>query len=232
MSGDTERCYLGKYTGPPEFPMPWQVGSFMKEPSYFSRFYKIMKFRDYCSFFDNNGTGKLSFDASPEYFDMVGVEERVKQECPDSKFIVLLRNPIKRAWSHYWHEVLNNKSENLPFMEAIQRSGPCYCNVYFYSYLRRGHYAEHLERWFSLFPREQFKVYIMEEFYSDTRNWGAIQAWLGLRTRVRIEQWPYNTTLTKGYPRITEDVESYLRGYYKPHNHNLKELLEIEELPW
>lgn len=231
ISGGPERTYIGKYTGPKEFPMPWSVGSFMKETSYFSRFYKLMDLRDYRSFFDNNGNGMLAFDGSPEYLDMVGVETRVRRDCPNARFIVLLRNPVDRIWSHYWHEVKSNLSEALPFEEAINRTMSCYCSEYFFGYLRRGHYAEHLLRWFEKFPRDRFKVYIMEEFFSDTENYKGLQKWLGLNPIVELESYEHHTTLEDGYPEMPEETRMYLERYYSGRNQELRELLG-RELPW
>jgi hypothetical protein len=228
---DQDMCYIGQFSGPDEFPMPWSVGAYMKETSYFSRFYNTLSFTDYCSFFDNNGNGKLSFEASPEYLSMDGVDARIKDACPNAKFVVMLRDPVKRAWSQYWHEVKNTEREQLPFAEAIQRSGPCFCNQYFYSYLPRGHYAEHLERWWSVFPEERFRVYFMEEFFSDTWYFKDLQEWLGL-TIAGLDIYPRSTTLSKGYPEMQEYVKLLLQDYYKPHNARLKKILNREELPW
>ena len=228
----SDGIYIGKFAGPGEMPlnMPWSVGAYMKETSYFSRFYSIMDIEDYYSFFDNNGTGKISYDASPEYFGMEGVEERIKDTCPDARFIVLLRNPVERAWSHYWHEVKVNETETLLFEKAIQRRTICFCDDYFFSYLSRGHYAEHLERWFSLFPKHRFKILFMEEFFSDTNNFVDLVGWLGLRP-ADLNKYPVDTTLPDGYPDMNVDTENMLREYYEPHNERLKELLG-RELPW
>ncbi len=229
----SDGIYVAKLSSPEEIAMtmPWSAGAYMKETSYFSRFYDIVDFKDYCSFFDNNGNGKISYDASPEYFDMKGVESRIKNDCPDARFIVLLRDPVKRAWSHYWHEVKVNLTEELPFQEAIQRSTVCFCNKYFYAYLLRGHYAEHLDRWFSVFPRDRFKIYFMEEFFSDVSHFYDLQDWLGLDI-AELNKYPVDTTLPDGYPEIDENNEAYLRGYYRPHNERLKKILNREELPW
>jgi len=228
----SDGIYIAQLSGPEEVPliMPWSIGAYMKETSYFSRFYDIMDFKDYCSFFDNNGTGKISYDASPEYFDMKDVDGRILEKCPDARFIVLLRDPVKRAWSHYWHEVKVSQTEKLPFQEAIQRGTVCFCDEYFYAYLSRGCYAEHLERWFSLFPRDRFKILFTEEFFSDTENFIDLVEWLGLRP-ADLNKYPRDTTLPDGYPEISEEDESYLKGYYRMHNQKLEELLG-RELPW
>lgn len=222
--------YIGSYTGPDDFPLPWQPGTLMKECSYFSRFYKVITFEDYCSFFDNNGNGKISFDASPEYFNMNGVDTRIKEACPDARFIVILRDPVRRIWSQYWHEVRNNQVESLTFEEAVNRGGNCLCNQYFFSYLSRGCYADHLERWWKIFPKERFIIYFMEEFFQDLWHYQHLQEWLGLDL-VEIPEYPVSTTLPDGYPDMPDNIKLDLQEFYKPHNERLKELLG-RELPW
>lgn len=226
----SDGVYIGKFTGPREFPMPWRAGSLMKECSYFSRFYKVMSLEDYYSFFDNEGNGRISFDASPEYLTMPNVDTRIEDHCPDAKFIVILRDPVKRIWSHYWHEVINNQVETLPFEQAVNRAGYCFCDQYFFSYLSRGCYADHLERWWKIFPRERFLICVMEEFFQDFRHYRDLQKWLGLEPE-EITEYPVSTTLPDGYPSMPEKTEKDVRRFYKPRNERLKELLG-RELPW
>ena len=70
----------------------------------------------------------------------------------------------------------------------------------------------------------------MEEFFSDTEHFTDLVQWLGLRP-AELNKYPVDTTLPDGYPEMDENTESYLRGYYKPHNRKLEELLR-RELPW
>ena len=227
-----EGVYLGKFVGAVGFAV-WEPGEVLKEPSYFSRFHHVMSLDDYFSLFDNDGNGRYGFDASAEYLDSVGVEERIKEVCPDTRFIVMLRDPVKRVWSHYWHEVKVNKSEILPFEEAVQRSEVCFCNKFFFAYLSRGRYADHLERWFSVFPRDRVRIYFTEEFFANTEgHFVDVQNWLGLKPIISISEYPSHSTLPDGYPEMNSDTERVLRDYYAPFNERLRVLLGREELPW
>jgi hypothetical protein len=63
--------------------------------------------------------GKLvSGEATPYYIFHPLVPDRVYKLFPNVKLIVLLRNPVDRAWSHYHHEVRGG-FEQLSFEEAI-----------------------------------------------------------------------------------------------------------------
>lgn len=113
----------------------------------------------------------LLLDASPSYSAaplpcfgsnssipsrMAGVPARIKSVSPDAKFIYLLREPVKRTYSSYWHNVRGGY-EKLPFREAIDK------NSY---YLRMGHYYEQIQLYFEFFKPEDFLILLFEDFIS------------------------------------------------------------------
>lgn len=94
------------------------------------------------------------------------------------RFIVILRNPVLRAYSHYcharknwlpgskWVEEMGYTVENLSFSDAIEQE---YERMVFdpyhsrhLSYFAKGLYSSQLGRWFELFDRNQFKILILE----------------------------------------------------------------------
>ncbi len=103
------------------------------------------------------------------------------QRLPDVKLIVLLRDPVTRALSHYNHEcargretlsfedALDAEADRLREAEARSREDPRYYSYELrnVSYLWRGMYASQLKRWFSYFPREQFLVLQSEALFED-----------------------------------------------------------------
>lgn len=94
------------------------------------------------------------------------------------KFIVSLRNPIDRAYSHYCHAItnwgknqyrkLNYPIENLSFEKAIQqediRLKSCKFHIRHLSYFSKGLYDIQLKRYFKLFCKSNFFIYTLEEF--------------------------------------------------------------------
>ena len=131
----------------------------------------------YRAHFGPLGDPGLNLDSSPYYLFHPAVPQRLHDLLPDAKLIVLLRDPVRRAYSHYWHE-RDKKRETLGFEDAIaaepERLGDAHQQLaagtlqrshahQHFSYLARGRYAEQLERWFTLFPREQFLVLRFED---------------------------------------------------------------------
>jgi hypothetical protein len=120
-------------------------------------------------------------EGSPYYLAHPHAPYRIAETLPDVKLIALLRDPVERAYSHYHHEVARG-FEDLSFDEALEqeptrlageiermRDDPSYNSFAFqhHSYLSRGRYAEQLEVWYGLFPKEQILVLRSEDLFSD-----------------------------------------------------------------
>lgn len=91
---------------------------------------------------------------------------RLAAFLPDAKYIVALRNPVRRAWSHYWNEVGKGR-EKLSFKKAIaaenERSEKsAYARLHL-SYVARGFYQRSLKAFFQHFDPSRVKVIILEQ---------------------------------------------------------------------
>lgn len=104
--------------------------------------------------------GRPCGEATPIYIYWPRSLERIAAYNPAMRLIVLLRDPVERAWSHWRMEHFRGV-EPLGFADAIrsgrhrlfERAPWGYDRVH--SYVERGFYADQLERLFAIFPREQ-----------------------------------------------------------------------------
>lgn len=190
--------------------------------------------------------GKQNFitgEASPYYLFHPHVPERVAQVVPGAKLIMLLRNPVDRAYSHYYHEV-ELGHEKLSFEEALaQEEARTHeeCarivadkryrsyNHQHYTYLSRGIYANQLQRWLNLFPREQILVIKSEDFYADPD--GIFQqtlAFLDVRALGQRPSQMYERHNRSTYKqaKMEPHIRKRLIAYFEPHNDRLYKLLE------
>ena len=107
---------------------------------------------------------------SPLYVYEPAVAERIAGLVPDARLAFILRNPIDRAYSHYWHEVRYGW-ERLPFREALAREDDRLKRGFearrHYSYVDRGRYSHQLKRYFKVFPRDKIHIEITEQFSGD-----------------------------------------------------------------
>jgi len=95
---------------------------------------------------------------SPVYFYDPEAPTAIKEQFPNAKLIVVLRNPIDRAYSEYWMFRNSFKIENRPFDEAIREKGTMH--------IQKGLYYKQLTRYLKYFDRNQICVV----FFDDIRK--------------------------------------------------------------
>lgn len=92
---------------------------------------------------------------STTYLTSRKAPERIADLNPDVKFVVMLRDPVDRTYSHYWH-VLRTGIAFTDFETTIERAPG--------TMLKRSLYSRGLERYFKYFDRDQFKFVFLERF--------------------------------------------------------------------
>jgi hypothetical protein len=105
---------------------------------------------------------RLTGEATPSYFRHVGlVADRMRSLYGDlpPRFLLLLRDPVERAYSHYLHNV-SEGAESLSFREALEaeRARPEDRRRAWKGYFGDGAYADTLTEWFAAFSRDRFLV--------------------------------------------------------------------------
>lgn len=110
---------------------------------------------------------RLSGEATASYFrhvDPVASRMRRLYAGAPPRFLLLLRDPVRRAYSHYLHNVSEGR-EAASFSEALEaeRADPDQKHEEWKAYFGDGVYADTLARWFDLFPRERFLVLLSAE---------------------------------------------------------------------
>jgi Sulfotransferase domain len=102
------------------------------------------------------------------------IEEVYGDEPP--RMVVILRDPVERAYSRYWHRRRVDGREPLSFEDALAaeerrllEDAPSLGvrGRFPRAYFRGGLYGEQLERYFSHFPRECFHVMLFEDLRRD-----------------------------------------------------------------
>lgn len=148
---------------------PKEPGFFAPEMTYYPR-----EEEWYLSLFGEAGDARWVGESSTHYTKLPmypGVAARVAAYAPDARLIYLMRDPVERAISHYWHNV-RYRSEWRPMEEALAEEG---------EYHAFSDYARQLEPYLELFPRDRIRCYSFEEMVRDpTRVVREVLEWLEL----------------------------------------------------
>jgi hypothetical protein len=185
-----------------------------------------------------SGLEVVTGEASPDYLFHPLVPDRVAPLLPAAKVIVVLRNPVDRAHSHYWHQVRRG-FEPLSFDDAIDREAdrlrgefervvedPAYVSFerHHHSYLARGIYVEQIGWWLRRFPREQLMVIRSEDLFTDAGSVAKrLLEFLGLPPR-DLGRFPQDNAFSQA--GMDAATRARLVEYFRPHNDRLSELLQ------
>lgn len=126
-----------------------------KELNFFSRnFGKGVDW--YHSHFNQKRANTLLGEISPSYFTCEESVIRAKKYNPNLKIIVVLRDPIERAYSNHLHMIRTNDYpyEDLSFEAGLKMDA---------RYIDQSRYGKHLSKWFHSFSRQAILVLMQEE---------------------------------------------------------------------
>jgi Sulfotransferase domain len=182
----------------------------------------------------------VSGEASPYYLFHPAAAERASRVVPHAKIIVLLRDPVERAYSH-WKRERRDGTEPLGFEDAVAAEPErlagevdrilsderyySYAHENF-SYVTQGLYVDALQRWLDHYPREQIYVEASERFLRDPqRAYDGVLRFLGLPPFSLRDARPLNTTGSS--QRLASITRRELAARVAPYNRRLEELLGI-----
>jgi hypothetical protein len=201
----------------------------------------------YKSFFPTTFTRKkikskfgnfLAFDVTTKYMEEESTANNVYQTKPNMKIIIILRNPVDRAYSQY-HLSVRQTAERRSFEDVVEEnmnrlnkeSHEHYKIKPKFSakednYLKKGLYALQLRYWLKIFPRENILIVSTEEFESNQQIiYNKIFEFLNI-SKFEVKN---TKKMQKGnYPPIKSETRNLLLDYFRPHNHELFELINME----
>lgn len=190
----------------------------VKEPHFFSyegrqtsRDHIVTALSDYEALFADAGDALARGEASPSYLPAPAAPEAIYRYVPDARLIAVLRHPVDRAYSHYLHLFKEGREKSDDFLTAFEindanahkRGNP------WNSYKNQGFYADHLSRYFALFPREHMKIIVYDDYVADAD--GVVRElfeFLGVSPQFDAEQqWYYKS----GKPK-SRAIHAVLQG--------------------
>lgn len=178
-------------------------------------------------------------EATAHYMTHPLAAKRAYKVIPNVKIIVMLRNPVDRAYSHYQMEK-DHKNEELTFEEAIEiepkrikgeieemqnnqnNSGRNYPHR---AYVKSGEYLDQIKTWMELYPKENF-MFIKSEDFNENPSvvYNDVLKFLEL-SPFKLDR--YEKIRKRKYEKMNVDVRKKLLKYYRSHNQHLSDFLGI-----
>jgi len=180
----------------------------------------------------------LTGEATPLYLFNSQVPKRMFETIPNVKIIVVLRNPVDRAYSHYHDLGVRLGEEKRTFDDAIRSELKIleeknYVTTDYdgnftdrlYQYVVRGIYFDHLKIWMDVYPVKQFLILKTEELEKNPSEiLNGVFKFLSLHNYDKIN-FEEKHNVSK-YEPMNEQSRKILKQFFKPHNERLYKFLK------
>ena len=189
----------------------------------------------YHQWFRPHGRHRVFGEKTPIYMYWEDVPRRVWEYNPNMKWLLLLRNPIERAYSHWHMEHARNK-DPVDFWSALQNEhARSRVALPFqhrrYSYVDRGFYTEQLRRIWLFFPREQTLILKSEELRaSPTATLNTVCQFLGVAPFSHVD--PLNVRSQVYASPLGRRERRYLARVFEYEIKELEQLLGWDGSDW
>lgn len=122
----------------------------------------------YRSLFRVEPQHRFLLDASVSYLYSSKAAAYMAAAHPDAKVIIVLRNPVDRAFSHYKHLVRDGR-ESLPFEKALEMEGERRRQGWEFSWHLKNMslYSEQIKRYLDCFGGERVRFFLLEDLITD-----------------------------------------------------------------
>jgi len=177
----------------------------------------------------------ITGEDTPFYFWKKEAAERIFQDIPNSKIIIIFRNPVDRAYSNY-NLGIRKKTESLSFEDAIDEEMNFLKTHSFRdavdrrrSYLSKGLYENQIKIWFDNFPREQIHILCTEDMKKNPKeSLLKIFQFLGIPNYTLKNP---QRQKSAEYKKMEDETREKLLAFYKPYNQKLFETIQ-EKFDW
>jgi hypothetical protein len=171
----------------------------LNEPYYFCRldvpndFQRNSMIKDktkYLDLFKNAKNCKAAGEATSAYLHCPHAPADIKEHFPDAKIIILIRNPIDRAHSAYFsYQFMHPDQRSFGEMIEDHENKIKKEEFFLYSILDPGFYSKHIKKFQSVFPPEQIKIIVFEEYIKNVESTiKSILNFLDLDTNITLRE--------------------------------------------
>jgi len=165
-------------------------------------------------------SGKISGDGSAMYLFRTLAMERMKQTIPDTKIIIMLRDPIDRLYSHFHHvaELAQKWETRYPTFERFLDCA--HENDYYI--IARSIYVDSVKNCYRLFGEDQVIVIKSETYFNYPNEYDRIISFLGLN-EYHLDASHFRSGNYK--TKMLKETRNKLSDFFEPYNKQLYELI-------
>jgi len=128
--------------------------------------FKARTLQEYEALFDRAGSAKAIGEGSVSYLFYPSVPIKIKETIPNVKIIILLRDPVERAYSHYLMDYRLGLVD-VPFETIVTgNSDHPKQELYYQQYVLLGMYYEQVRRYLDVFGSDQVRIYLQDDLKS------------------------------------------------------------------
>ena len=186
-----------------------------------------------------NNSGYVVGEATPTYVLSMKAALEIHQLFPNTKFILVVRNPVHRVVSHHYYEIMKGKKYRdieksiVSSLDVIKQIQDIEYHLEKYSgyipkasHISSSLYTYFLEKWMKIFSKEQFLLLRSEDLAQNPEQvMNVVFDFLSLPNYSQSFQYKKN----KGsYPSISDNLNCQLSKFFKPHNERLEDYLGIK----
>ncbi len=131
---------------------------FIKEFDYYKRLYL------------NTPPGKIAGDMCTFNLFSKIAAKKIKEFNPEAKIIIILRNPVERAYSHFLMMLRDGKTKGRNFLQEVIddfEKDDKKCKEF---YIEQGFYFSQVKRYIDVFGKERVKIFLFEDFTKNTEE--------------------------------------------------------------
>ena len=164
--------YMSSVKEPRFFAFEGETLAFRGPKGHGTRFNKetITDLKTYQSLFDDVKDEKAIGEASPAYLSSAEkASERIHHHLPNTKLIVILRQPAERAYSAFLHTVKSGMETTLNFESVLALEEKRIRDNWgaIWQHRSLGFYYDQLVPYYKLFSKEQIRVYLHDDLQAD-----------------------------------------------------------------
>jgi len=140
-----------------------------KEVHFFNKYHHLGPEWYIQKFTSSSKSHKVIGEKTPTYSYLPEIPERMHALIPQAKLIWILREPVARAYSNYWHAAWRGK-EDLTFEAAVECEHIRIKQDVYKGYLARSRYADQIENYLKFYSIDRMKFVLLDDLVKDPQG--------------------------------------------------------------